>query len=152
MMKKSPSLLLHQLQSRSSCPQNRCSPHREQYRSLLKHCVLHRCLVCSTCSPVWERKRTKWLVCSPDLTWQEIPGDITVDPFSLWCPRQWNSWYSGQGGIKKRASEQVNHTERSKNSNKSKTKFKVDARTPATQQKRPLSPVISARTGDNFPP
>ena len=33
-----------------------------------------------------------------------------------------------------------------------KKKIKVDARTPTTQQKRPLSPVISARNGDNFPP
>jgi len=110
MMKKSPSLpatTLHQLQSRSSCPQNRCSPHREQYRSLLKHCVLHRCLVCSTCSPVWERKRTKRLVCSPDLTWQEIPGVITMDPAPSHCDFQGqrNSRYSGQGGIKR---EQVN--------------------------------------------
>ena len=70
----------------------------------------------------------------------------------MWCQRQQNSRYSGKGRIKKRASEQVNHTECIKNSNKSKTKFKVVARPPATKQKRPLSPVISARTGDNFPP
>ena len=52
--------------------------------------------------------------------------------------------------IHKRASRQVNHAKGNKNSNASKAAFKLVATTPTAQQARLISPVFSARTGDNL--
>ena len=63
-----------------------------------------------------------WCLVWPQLygTYRSPVGDTAMDPFSLWCPRQWKSRCSSQGRIHEKTSRQVNHAEGNKNCNQGK--------------------------------